>query len=64
MTYFLLRAGRNQEVIDVARAALSDGTTIGDSRDEYFPVIRINRAIAQKRLGHCEEMIADLDFLE
>ena len=56
--YFLLRAGRNQEVIDLATAALSEPAT------DYREIVRINRAIALKRLGHREEMKADLDFLE
>ena len=57
--YFLLRAGQNQQVIDVATAALSEPVTTPGV--EY---IRINRAIALKRLGRADEMMADLDFLE
>ena len=56
--YFLLRAGRNQEVVDLATATLSEPAT--DSGD----IVRINRAIALKRLGYTDEMKADLDFLE
>ena len=56
--YFLLRAGQNRKVIDLATAALSEPAT--DNRE----ITRINRAIALKRLGHTDEMKADLDFLE
>ena len=56
--YFLLRAGRNQEVIDQATLALADPTT--GSRE----IVRINRAIALKRLGRIDEMNADLEFME
>ena len=55
--YFLLRAGRNQEVIDEATEALSNPAT------QYREIVRINRAIALKRLGSTSEMNADLDFL-
>ena len=62
--YFLLRAGRNQEVIDLATTALSEPSTTERSRSEHREYVRINRAIALKRLGRRDEMMADLDFLE
>ena len=62
-TYVLLRAGENQRVIDFATESLDEPTVIfGD--DESSAVIRVNRAIALKRLGRTDEMKADLDFLE
>lgn len=59
--YFLLRAGNNQEVIDLASQSLAETVTVEsrDSRD----IDRINRAIALKRLGRTDEMMDDLDFL-
>ena len=56
--YYLLRAGQNQEVIDLATATLSEQAT------HHKDIVRINRAIALKRLGHTDAMKADLDFLE
>ena len=63
-TYFLLRAGQDQEVVDLASKNLdqSIATKGGDSDAREFT--RINRAIALKRLGRADEMNADLDFLE
>ena len=62
-TYFLLRVGDNQGVIDIATKILSEPATI-KSRGEDRAIARINRAIALKRLGRTSEMMADLDFLE
>ena len=62
-TYFLLRAGDNQGVIDTATGILSEPATI-KNRGEDSAIARINRAIALKRLGRTSEMMADLDFLE
>ena len=59
--YFLLRSGNNQGVIDLATTALNDPTARSDDGSAY---IRINRAIALKRLGRTHELEADLDFLE
>ena len=62
-TYVLLRAGENEKVIDLATKALDEPTaTFGN--DEDSAIIRINRAIALKRLGRTDEMKADLDSLE
>ena len=62
-TYMLLRAKKYKEVIEIANAALADPTLI-DEWDESNEVIRINRAIAFKRLGQVDDMIADLEILE
>lgn len=64
MTYFLLRAGHNQEVVDVATNALDEPATIKGRRNADRAITRINRAIALKRLGRTLEMMADLEFLE
>ena len=63
-TYFLLRAGENRRVIELATPILAVPTTIRGNSHENLAVIRINRAIALKRLGRIEEMLADLDLLE
>lgn len=63
-TYFLLRAGSNQEVIDFATVALASSSSAGSNRQQERAVIRINRAIALKRLGRMDEMGSDLDYLE
>ena len=59
--YFLLRAGHNQEVIDLATETLAGPATV---RGNGMDIVRINRAIALKRIGRTNEMAADLDFLE
>ena len=50
--------------VDLATANLNEPATIksGDSAD--LAIVRINRAIALKRLGRTDEMNYDLDFLE
>ena len=63
-TYFLLRANRNQEVIDLATEALNEPATIRGRRNVLKAVTRINRAIALKRLKRTDEMMEDLEFLE
>ena len=62
-TYFLLRAGQDQDVIDLASVTLAEPVAI-KGRAGGAAYIRINRAIALKRLGRIDEMMADLDFLE
>ena len=62
-TYFLLRAGRNQEVIDLATEILTDLGT-GINRPDEAAIVRINRAIAFKRLGCDDQKVDDLAFLE
>ena len=57
-TYFLLRSGRNKEVIDMASEILQGGQHDG------IEFARINRAIALKRLNRTDEMMKDLEFLE
>ena len=63
-TYFLLRADQNQGVVDLATKALSDTATIKSSWHDDMAILRVNRAIALKRLGRVDEMMADLQFLE
>ena len=63
-TYFLLRAERNEEVIKVATRSLSEPAVITGGHYDGRAIIRINRAIALKRLGRMEEMNVDLEFLD
>ena len=63
-TYYLLRAGRNQEVIDLATSMLSAPATVSNRGHDHRSIAIINRAIALKRLGRNEEMKADLELLE
>ena len=63
-TYFLLRAKRNQEVIQCAERALSNQGSVNGARSNEIELVRINRAIALKRLGRTTEMWDDLNFLE
>ena len=64
MTYFLLRAERNQEVIDLATRTLEEPPIVKGGRKADRAITRINRAIALKRLRRIDEMMADLEFLE
>ena len=63
--YFYLRSHFDEEVVSLATTVL-DGSL--NKRSDLPPtsaaILRINRAIALKRLGHTEDMEADLDFLE
>ena len=63
-TYFLLKAGINEKVVEIADYYLS----IEDKRDDSNPAwrlfVRINRAIALKRLGQKDEMRRELETLE
>ena len=63
-TYYLLRAGRNEAVLDLAGRSLAEPVATKSGWNENAAIIRINRAIALKRLGRTNEMKADLDFLE
>ena len=63
-TYFLLRAGQNQEVVDLATEALAESATTKGSSSHDRAIVRINRAIALKRLGCTAEMMDDLSLLE
>lgn len=62
-TYFLLRAGHNREVIDLASDSLDEPATLYENRLERA-VVRINRAIALKRLGDTDVMSKDLEQLK
>ena len=61
IVYFLLRAVENDKVVELASQFLSDQST-SNYQDRMY--VRINRAIAYKRLGCIELMAADLDVLE
>lgn len=58
--YLLLRAQQNDQVVKLSTDVLDDAAE-NEAEDPY---IRINRAIALKRLGRLGEMESDLDFLE
>ena len=64
-TFFYLRAFHNGDVIALASYILDSQLygrqTLDNSR---LSIVRINRAIALKRLGRFDEMEADLDYLE
>lgn len=62
--YFLLRAGKNQEVIDLSTKYLEQPSIVRNGISDTEAVTLINRAIANKRLGFAKEMTSDLDFLE
>ena len=62
--YFLLRAGHNQEVIEMVDKSLDESDKIKGGPNDDSAIARINRAIAHKRLGRTEEMMNDLEFLE
>ena len=64
ITYFLLRAGHNQEVIDLATKILDAPATVNRRNNTDRAIARINRAIALKRLGRTDEMMSDLEFME
>ena len=63
-TYFLLRAGRNEEVVDLASETLAEPAGIKGISSDDRALARINRAIALKRLERTEELKEDLNFLE
>ena len=61
--YLFLQAGHNQSVIEEATNALSDASEgLTDLDDSAY--IRINRAIALKRLGETDSMKVDLEHLK
>ena len=63
-SYYLLRADEDNLVIDLATEVLSEPGAIKEGQYDGRAILRINRAIALKRLGRAEEMRADLSFLE
>ena len=63
-SYFLLRAGSNQEVVDFVDENMAESATVRSSPSDDRAIARINRAIALKRLGRTEDMMNDLEFLE
>ena len=63
-TYLLLRAEQNELVVEVANRELDKVFEALDSSDYEPGITRLNRAIALKRLGRRDEMMADITFLE
>lgn len=63
-TYFLLLAGANDEVIRLATKSLMTASEYSKDQEIEWWVVRMNRAIAFKRLGRNDEMVADLDRLD
>ena len=63
-TYFLLRAGQNEEVVNLASETLAEPARIRSSSSYDRALSRVNRAIALKRLERTNEMMEDLSFLE
>ena len=63
-TYYLLRIGRNQEVIDLATGILTNPVVASGNLVYERAIVVINRAIALKRLDRKDEMMADLNYLE
>lgn len=64
-TFFLLRAGKNDEVIALATKLLDSPN--GENNDipvGVDTIVRVNRAIALKRLGQHDKMCEDLTNLE
>ena len=62
--YFRLRAGENEKVIQMATRILSRPTVPKEEDSVNLEFVRINRAIAFKRLGHTSDMENDLNALE
>lgn len=62
--YYSLRAGRNDDVIALADEYLSERKGGDEDFDYSRAAVRINRAIAYKRLGRMEEMNDELQYLE
>ena len=62
--YLSLKAGMNQKVVDFATEFLDGEAYFGIGSDDDSAYVRINRAIALKRLGRTEEMLEDLRVLE
>ena len=61
--YFLLRADKNDEAIELANLAL-ESEADGSKVEFNSTILRINRAIALRRTGRMDEMYADLDHVE
>lgn len=63
-TYLLFKAGWDSEVLDLSNEFLNRLFSHEDDFRQDNSIVRINRAIALKRLGRAEEMMADLHLLE
>ena len=64
LSYFLLRAGRNEDVVDVSAKFMRQPSSLERSSREEFAIVMINRAIAFKRLDRANDMTHVLDTLE
>ena len=62
--YYLLRAHRNHEVIEKASEYLDESAGFDEEFDYARAAVRINRAIALKRLERTDEMNEDLKYLQ
>ena len=63
-TYFLLRAGRDEQVIKVAREFLTSPLAVDRTMRHEIPIVMVNQAIAQRRLRQTNNMTLTLDALE
>ena len=63
-TYFLLRAGKDEKVIEVARDFLTGPLAMDRSALGEISIVMVNQAIAQRRLGQTENLTLTLDRLE
>lgn len=63
-TYFLLRADQNEKVIEVANRFLTSPMASDRSMRHEAPIVMVNQAIAQRRLGQNEQMLVTLDLME
>lgn len=64
LSYFLLMAGRNQDVVDISARFIRQPSSLDRSSRNEFAIVMINRAIAFKRLDQSDAMSAVLDTLE
>lgn len=63
-SYFLLRAGQDQEVLALASQVMSTPSSVSAMSRPELSIVLINGAIAMKRQDNHKNMCAVLDFLE
>ena len=63
-TYFLLRADQNENVIEVANQFLASPLASDRSMRHEAPIVMVNKAIAQRRLGQRPQMLVTLDLMQ
>ena len=63
-SYFLLRAGENEEILHLSSNVLTPGSAAEFKNRQEVALLRINQAIALKRLDRIPEMQGIIDFLE